>query len=645
MGEMCYRCMKPAIVSGVCKACGQPALAPDSNGNALPLGTTLGHGRLTVGKVIGHGGFGVTYVAYSHKLQRPVALKEFMPEYMAERNGVMIQPKPNQEQAYAKSRKSFLKEANALNELRDHPNIVNVYSVFEENNTTYYTMELLEGETLLEYLKRNKKISGEQAFQMLYPIMDAIRFIHRKHILHRDISPGNIMLCRDPSSPTHQQVKLIDFGAAHVAIEGYSMSYPSVKTNGYSPLEQNWAGNSQGPWMDVYSFCATVYSAVVGHVPPGVEVRETALSEGKEDPMKPPSKVGGDISPALEEVLMKGLKLNYHDRIQSMGQLMQEVNAALAKNGVFTVPEPQVAPAAAPAPAQQSRYAGKRTGAWLVEQLMLGIVQTMVLVSLAEGLMRLSLSAWSQLLSGQWLVSILLVYLGFVALDLILLLTVGGTIGQLLFGIRVRDSGGWEKASAANCFVYALLYNTVLQLILGLVWLVSGKKESPMERMLNLCVTDVRAAGEPQVPVEPVIKPPAEPVPEPQKITSKGISSGSGKVHLPEPSPQAKKAMLICVDVSEDPQMQGFRNKSIILQNGDTLGKPGHARYGIPAAGVSRLHCSFHYSPQKDEWYIRDEGSKNGTYVDGVRVAPQGLAAVRPGSRITLSRETFTIKY
>ncbi|MGN0746491.1 MAG: protein kinase [Aristaeellaceae bacterium] len=634
--------MKPAVVSGVCQKCGQPALAPDSNGNALPLGTTLGHGRLTVGKVIGHGGFGVTYIAYSHKLQRLVALKEFMPEYMAVRNGNVIQPKPNQEQAYAKSRKSFLKEARALNELREHPNIVNVYSVFEENNTTYYTMELLEGETLLEYLKRNKKISGGQAFQMLYPIMDAIRFIHKKKILHRDISPGNIMLCRDPASPKHQQVKLIDFGAAHVAIEGYSMSYPSVKTNGYSPLEQNWAGNSQGPWMDVYSFCATVYSAVVGHVPPGVEARESALAEGREDPMKPPSALGGDISSALEDVLMRGLKLNYHDHIQSMGQLMQEVNAALAQSGVYTVPEPQTAEPA-PVQVQRPRPAGRRVAAWLMEQVMLGVAQGMVLAFLADGLIRLSLSSWTMLLTGRWLVPFLLVFLGFVVLDLILLTTAGGTIGQLLFGIRVRDSGGYDKASAASCFVYALFYNTVLQLILGFVWLVSGKRDGPMERMLSLSVVSQQDAEASLVPETPVVKP-VEPQHDTYRPQPKVPPAEPPKVQR-EPAQQGAKAILTCVGVSDDPQMQGFLHKSIALHDGDTLGKAGYAKYAIPAAGVSRRHCSFHYSQLKSEWYIQDEGSKNGTYVDGVRVAPQTLAAVKPGARIRLSRETFQIKY
>ena len=150
MGKMCYRCMRPTVENGVCTVCREPALPADGNGaNALPPGTTLGKGRLTIGKKLGSGGFGVTYIAFDSKLNRRVALKEFMPNYLAVRQGMKIVPKPNQEQAYQKAMNSFQKEARTLYELRAHPNIVHVLSVFQENNTAYYTMEMLEGESFL----------------------------------------------------------------------------------------------------------------------------------------------------------------------------------------------------------------------------------------------------------------------------------------------------------------------------------------------------------------------------------------------------------------------------------------------------------------------------------------------------------------
>lgn len=651
MGEMCYRCMTPTVAGGVCAQCGRPALAPDSNGNALPLGTKLGRGRLTVGKVIGHGGFGVTYIAYSADLKRRVALKEFMPEYMADRRGLLIQPKPGQDEAYRKSMNSFFKEARALNELREHPNIVHVYSAFTENNAAYYTMELLEGESLLDFLKKVKKISGEQAFQLLRPIMDAIRYIHHKNILHRDISPGNIMLCKNPAAPSGTQVKLIDFGAAHVAIEGYSMSYPSVKTNGYSPLEQNWADNAQGPWMDVYSFCATVYSAVVGHVPPGVEVREKALAEGREDPMKPPSAIGGSISPALEKVLMQGLKLKYQERIQSMDQLIREVDTALGKTVVISEPHPvprsreACQPTQMPQPVQEApRPVGRRIAAWFLEQVLLGISQSMVIVSMVSGVMSLSASSWNSLMTGSWMNSVLLISLGFIVLDFILLLTAGGTLGQLLCGLRVRDEGGYGKASAGKCLVYALLYDTLIQLICGIIWLASGRNDGPMERMLHLSIVVRKPAGEPApAPAPaPAPMPPVQPEMPPRTVPRPGnrVPDITRELH-----DRSATATLICVNVSGDAQMQPLLHKRIAIHDGDSLGKSGHATIGIPAVGVSRQHCSFHYSPQQKMWSVRDDGSTNGTFVDGVRLAPQSAMPVKPGAQIRVSRETFQIKY
>lgn len=658
MGEMCYCCMTPNVERGICKKCGQPALAPDSNGNALPLGTKLGHGRLTIGKVLGHGGFGVTYLAYDHKLQRRIALKEFMPEYLAVRNGAMIQPKPNQENAYNRSMNSFLKEARALYELRAHPNIVHVFSTFKENNTAYYTMELLEGESLLDYLKKKKRISGEQAFRMLFPIMDAIRFVHKKNILHRDISPGNIMLCRDPQVPTRMRPKLIDFGAAHVAIEGYSMSYPSVKTNGFSPLEQNWAGDAQGPWMDVYSFCATVYSAVVGHVPPGSEDREKAKIAHTPDPMIPPSQAGGNISARLEEVLMRGLKHGYKERIQSMGQLMSAVKNAMASDSVYTTVE------LTPEVKEPERPTGRRIGAWILEQVLIGGVQTVVGFSVLQGLLSLSPSAWLMILNGRVLMPFLTTAVVFFILDVILLWTVGGTLGQIIFGLRVRSSDGQSKASFDGCFVYALFYNTVVQLICGIIWLASGKSIGPVERLLNIEVKlasekGAQHSGAVNVSV-PVVsehrqvhqstggneQPPiSKPV---QKHIQKPVQQPEKKAPDNPPPPAALSsatAKLVCVSVSDDPRMKDLLHKGLTIHDGDTLGREGNAKIALPSAGVSRQHCSFHFDQKNKVWLVTDEDSRNGTFVNELMVPPHTSMVVKPGAQIKVSKETFQLKY
>ena len=489
MGKMCYRCMRPTVENGVCTVCREPALPADGNGaNALPPGTTLGKGRLTIGKKLGSGGFGVTYIAFDSKLNRRVALKEFMPNYLAVRQGMKIVPKPNQEQAYQKAMNSFQKEAKTLYELRGHPNIVHVISVFHENNTAYYTMEMLEGESFLDYLKRKKKISAERAFKILLPIMSAIQYTHSKKILHRDISPDNVMLCDDAAHPGRRIPKLIDFGAAHVAIEGFSLSYPGVKKNGFSPLEQNWDGKYQGPWTDVYAFCAMFYSALVGNVP----VAALDRAEADKDTLKPPSQLGADISPAMEAVLMRGLKLKYQERTQSMEVLMNDMAAALNQGntsqggaGKTAIEINQATPRTA------SRPVGQRIGAWILEQVL-----SIAAVNVVPMLMGLQVSRMrdldSLLAAGlETYAMVALVPAFFWLLDWLLMATAGGTLGQLIFGLKARRSDGGGNPGVGGSCLYALFYNSYLSFIgfiLGIIWLASGKSIGPMERMANIMI-------------------------------------------------------------------------------------------------------------------------------------------------------------
>lgn len=482
MGNFCYRCMQATIQNGVCTKCGELESSNSSNGeNALSPGTPLGKGRITVGKKLGSGGFGVTYIAYDNKLKRRVALKEFMPNYLAVREGTKIIPKSGQNEAYQKSMNSFKKEARALYELRAHPNIVHVISVFEENNTAYYTMEMLEGESFLNYLKRKKKISGNRAFQLLLPIMKAIQYVHSKKMIHRDISPDNIMLCDNPDRPGSVIPKLIDFGAAHVAIEGYSLSYPGVKKNGFSPLEQNWEGKSQGPWTDVYSFCATFYSAIIGNVPVSAQAR----AEADRDPMKPPRELGADIIPEMQDVLMRGLKINYTERIQTMDQLIREMSRAVESTANST--QVEVSVQATPEP--KKRPAARRVLAWLFE---VGLFAAGVfLLKDSRFLKDLGLNL------DPTLQALLVTAGGIFILDLLLLVSASGTIGQLLFGLKVREEDGEGKPSFGAALAYSMLYASFglpVGAILGFVWLCSGKNIGPLE---NLTALNVGLRNEP----------------------------------------------------------------------------------------------------------------------------------------------------
>ena len=469
--------MQATVQNGVCTKCGELESSNSSNGeNALAPGTKLGKERITVGKKLGSGGFGVTYIAYDNKLKRRVALKEFMPNYLATREGTRIVPKSGQDEAYQKAMNSFMKEARALYELRAHPNIVHVISVFKENNTAYYTMEMLEGESLLNYLKRKKKISANRAFQLLLPIMKAIQYVHSKKMIHRDISPDNIMLCDNPDRAGSVIPKLIDFGAAHVAIEGYSLSYPGVKKNGFSPLEQNWEGKSQGPWTDVYSFCATFYSAIIGNVPVSAQAR----AEADRDPLKPPRELGADIIPEMQDVLMRGLKLHYQERIQTMDQLIMEMSRAVESTANSTMVEVS-APGVLPEP--KKRPTARRVFAWLLEAGL--FAAGVVYLKDSRFLKDLNLNLDPTLLA-------LLITAGAIFLiDLLLLVSAGSTIGQLFFGLKVREEDGEGKPGFGSAMAYSLLYASFgipVGAILGFIWLCSGKNIGPLEKLTALNV-------------------------------------------------------------------------------------------------------------------------------------------------------------
>ncbi len=675
MGKMCYRCMAPTVEGGVCTRCGEPELKATGNGdNALAPGTTLGKGRLTVGKKLGSGGFGVTYIAFDSKLNRRVALKEFMPNYLAVRQGVRIVPKPNQEAAYEKAMNSFQKEARAMYELRAHSNIVHVISTFKENNTAYYTMEMLEGESLLSYLKKKKKISADQAFRLLLPIMSALQYVHSKKILHRDVSPDNIMLCEEKAHPGRIVPKLIDFGAAHVAIEGFSMSYPGVKKNGFSPLEQNWAGNYQGPWTDVYALCATFYSAIIGTVP----VSAADRAEADRDPMKPPEALGAKISPEMSAVLMRGLKLKYQERIQTMNQLIREMTAAANKTGAGVtvsdrIPEQSRGP---------KRPVIRRILAWLLEKGL--AVGAMAL--LTPNLFDVIADGKFQSLLNLINTKTLMIPAACFVLDLLLLLTAGSTLGQLLFGLKTQQDDGGGHAGFFQALAYALCYNSFgwpIALLCGIIWLISGKDIGPMEGMLNLTVTrrnepDTSGMGgaaviSRSVPAAALVSRPAPEV-MPQKAQAprggvsasqqagQGVKPASGAPKpasgAPKPASGAPKpasgapgqarpssgpsAALLCRGAAET--ARELNGRSLTVQSGDTLGKNSQrACIVIPDQTVSGLHCSFAFLPQRG-WIVKDENSTNGTYVNEIKLPAGGSAPLRDGAILKVGKESFEFK-
>ena len=235
---------------------------------ALSPGLEL-DGRYQIVKLLGSGGFGLTYLAYHVDLDVQVAIKEFFPSGQAVRNqSGSISVMHNQKmEEFQWGLDRFRREARELRKL-NHPNIVKVNDIFRANDTAYMVMEFVEGRTLKDYLISVGVMGVEQWKRYLYPLLDGMKHVHSKNLLHRDIKPENILLRRSDGAPV-----LIDFGAARSVTKGHTKSTFAVVTHGYSPMEQYGDSGIQGAWTDVYALAALSYEALFGQPPADAPAR------------------------------------------------------------------------------------------------------------------------------------------------------------------------------------------------------------------------------------------------------------------------------------------------------------------------------------------------------------------------------------
>jgi serine/threonine protein kinase len=243
-----------------------------------------------IDSVLGHGGFGITYLAHDTTLNAQVAIKEFLPHSIAVRdeNSGNVMPKPERDAVrdYHWGLKNFVKEARALAQFK-HPNIVRVLRFLEANGTAYMVMEYEKGESLAQYLKSNgPRLDETMLLRIFIPILNGLHAVHEANMLHLDIKPENIYL-RTDGSPM-----LIDFGSARQAIVGSGHSQRVALTHGYAPLEQYPDKGKQGPWTDIYAIGATMYRCVCGKQPDDSLERNQAILKYKVDPLTPASKAG-----------------------------------------------------------------------------------------------------------------------------------------------------------------------------------------------------------------------------------------------------------------------------------------------------------------------------------------------------------------
>ena len=280
---------------------------------SLPPGTQLHEYRIE--RVLGHGGFGITYLARDINLDKRVAIKEFLPNDIAMRQPdqtVTVRSQDSQE-AFKWGLESFIKEARVLGKF-SHPSLIPVHRFFEGNNTAYFVMEFAEGVTLASVLKREGPLDEARLRGILGPILNGLEEVHARNVLHRDIKPDNIIL-RDGSIPV-----LIDFGAARQNLTSMTRSIMSVLTAGYAPIEQYATGGNQGPWTDLYALGAVAYRAISGQKP------TDAINRIRNDPLVPAVKLGaGKYSKELLETIDWALAVEPEDRPSSVA----EVRAAL----------------------------------------------------------------------------------------------------------------------------------------------------------------------------------------------------------------------------------------------------------------------------------------------------------------------------
>ena len=337
-------------------------------GDVLAPGTRLG--ELEIDRVLGSGGFGITYLARDLSLDTWRAVKEYLPrDWGTRRKDGTIGPRTGgDEEDYQWGLERFLDEARILARF-DHRHLVRVHRVFEARGTAYMVTEYVEGRTLAAEFKDEGPLAETRVREVLLALTDGLSAVHAADLLHRDIKPGNVM-ARQDGTPV-----LIDFGAARQAIGRHSRSVTAVLTPGYAPIEQYSARGNQGPWTDIYALGAVAYWALGGGVP------EDATERIRNDPLRPlteavPGRVGVELARAVDAALA----VTEEDRPQSLTawRALLEGRAAHVAPEVSRAPTPADGgePGTGLVPAPRRRW-------WLASAAAAGLVAVVLLAALA----------------------------------------------------------------------------------------------------------------------------------------------------------------------------------------------------------------------------------------------------------------------
>lgn len=290
----------------------------EENLHCLRKGTRL-IGRYTIEKVLGQGGFGITYLGIDELHEKKVAIKEFFPQGIVTRNieyeDAVTVTFVGEKDNYNKGKEKFLKEARIMARFSKDEGIVKAQDFFEINNTAYIVMEYLEGITLKQYLRENERIEPEELLELFVPLIESLDEIHSQGLIHRDISPDNIMVLLGG------KIKLMDFGAVRDYTDFGEKSLSLILKPGYAPPEQYQTHGVQGPWTDIYALCATMYKCLTGENPPD------AIERVMDDNLKEISEFGIPVSKQMEETIIKGMSISARNRYQNIEEFCEDLYA------------------------------------------------------------------------------------------------------------------------------------------------------------------------------------------------------------------------------------------------------------------------------------------------------------------------------
>ncbi|GHA58370.1 hypothetical protein GCM10008927_24970 [Amylibacter ulvae] len=291
----------------------------DQFSDPLPIGTTLLQGQYTIEKFLNDGGFGITYLAVD-SLDRPMVIKECFPRAICRRSGLDVGTRAiSHREEFRSIVKAFVEEARNLSQF-EHPNIVKVHQVFDENQTAYMAMDFIDGQELTDRIEQGN-LSSSTIHSIAIKLLDALDTIHASGMLHRDISPDNILIDQN-DNPV-----LIDFGAAkqEASQHGPKMTSIRVTKEGYSPQEFYVSGAQQFPSSDLYALGATLYHAITGTAPAESQARLLALAQEKDDPYIPLSGTHPEHVPGLLIAIDRAMNVSPKERLQNGHQWLNYI--------------------------------------------------------------------------------------------------------------------------------------------------------------------------------------------------------------------------------------------------------------------------------------------------------------------------------